>query len=386
MNANVAEQLISHDRYVHEIIPHLKEKAEYAFHEKGVPGAAIAVVHKQHGTYVITYGVRELGKSDLVDKDSVFRIASLSKSFTGVMVAKLAEEGKLGLDDPVKKHLPELGFKDASFDQSLKLKHLLSHTSGFSPYTLDDDLEAGVPYPELIERIKLCAPVTQPGQTYAYQNVVFSLLGEVVKKKTGLSYEDALKKYLFKPLGMKNSSATHEGYLVAEKQTTPHVEKGGKMVPKNTDSLYYRVAPAGGINASIQDMSLWLKAYLGMIPYVASDKLLEEVQKPRTVTVERFHKLKIKWADGRVSSTHYGYGIRNFDYAGHPLLFHAGLLSGFGSVMALLPEQEIGIVILMNANTSAHIALMADFLDDCLALNNKDWVGQWIADNKRNPS
>lgn len=315
--------------------------------ELKVPGAAIAIVQGDSVLYTKCYGIRELGRVEPITPHTTFRVASVSKGFAAVLTGLLVQDGVLGWDDKVIKYLPNLTLKKETHTQSLTIRHILSHTSGLPSHAYDNLVEANVPFPVIIDQLKTVPCVWPVGQNYNYQNVIYSLIGEVIKSATGEEYTQLLQTRLLTPLRMTDASVTREAFLGNANHASPHIHRRGKWRLAEVTESYYNIAPAAGINASITDMAQWLRAMLGGMPQIVPPHVVQEVSAPAIKTrreLRRYH-----WS-GRVRHAYYGLGWRIFDYAGHKLVFHSGGVRGYVSQIAFLPEYNVGIVVLLNAN------------------------------------
>lgn len=315
--------------------------------ELQAPGAAIAIVQGDSVLYTKCYGVRELGRTEPITPHTTFRVASLSKGFAAVLTGLLVQDGILNWDDKVIKHLQNLALKKETHTQNLTIRHILSHTTGLPSHTYDNLIEANVPFPAIIDELKTVPCVWPLGQNYNYQNVLYSLIGDVIKAATGSEYTQLLQSRLLTPLDMADASVTREAFLHNANHASPHIRRRGKWMLTDVTESYYAIAPAAGINASITDMTKWLRAMLGEMPEIVPPRVVQDVSAPVIKTrreLRRYH-----WS-GQARHAYYGLGWRIFDYAGHKLVFHSGGVRGFVAQIAFLPEHNLGIVVLLNAN------------------------------------
>lgn len=330
-----------------------------------VPGLAVAIVEHGKIVYIKGFGIRKQGHREKIDAHTVFQICSVSKTFTAGLLGVLKDQGKIKYDSPIRHYFPSL-----KFGQGTTVRHLLSHTGGWPAHTGDYEVEQGKNQLQLRKKLQDVKLTSQPGKTYAYQNVAYLLLGDIIAHATHLDYANALKTYLFRPLGMKNASVGYAALKKSANRAFPHSSKGRRYLGRYTVH-YYNVAPAAGINASIEDMAQWLKFCMGDFPKLVHPKTLKELYEPLVKTP---HELKrVSPFKLRIKSTSYGLGFRIYDYAGKKMLFHAGLLNGFRSVFAFLPQEDVGIVILTNGGGSAASVLRSQFFDMYLRLPPKDW-------------
>ena len=161
----------------------------------GVPGAAIAIVHDSTIIYLKGFGVRNINTQEPVDAHTVFRLASVSKPVTSVLIGTMMEDGILNWDDPIVKYLPNFELDSATFTNQLTIRHVLSHTTGLPYHTYTNLIEEGTPHDELIAELKNVKLIGEPGKIYSYQNVAYSLLGDVVQSATNDSDACSCRQY-----------------------------------------------------------------------------------------------------------------------------------------------------------------------------------------------
>ena len=335
--------------HLHSVIKEYDQFAETKLAELEAPGAAIAIVSGDSIVYMKGFGVRKVGRPEAIDLHTVFRIASLSKGFAAVLTGLLVQDSLLHWNDKVVKYLPELSLKDARNTKNLTIRHVLSHTTGLPPHTYDNLLDDNVPYDKIIGQLREVTTSCPVGECYNYQNVVYSLIGKVIQSATGHDYAQLVKLRLFSPLGMKDASLDYNTLVTNVNHASPHVRvrRRKEWKPTEVKATYYSAAPAAGVNASIFDMAQWLRALLGYKPNVLPPAIIEEVSNPVIKTrgeLRRYH-----W-NGHARHAYYALGWRVFDYAGTKLVFHSGGLRGYSAQIAFIPEQNLGIVILLNSN------------------------------------
>jgi len=326
--------------------------------ENDVPGAAYAIVKGGKVIAAKGYGTRALGANLAVTGDTVFRLASVSKTFSAELAAMMVAEGKFSFDDKLSKYVPDFHLKTPGHARQLKLDHILSHTTGMTPNAYDNMLEDGWSLSKILPRFKRLKPMCKPGSCYGYQNIAYSFIGPVIEKTSGESFEYLMAKRIFEPLGMKDSSVGLEGYLASANRAAPHVLTRSGWYRTSVKPNYYTVAPAAGVNASIMDMAKWVRAQMGYNRDILSPKLLSTVTKKRVQT--RREMRKRMWRP-HLSNAYYGYGWRIYEIGGEDIVMHGGGVSGFRSLIAYSKEREIGIVMLMNAETRAIDEIAAEF-------------------------
>ncbi len=234
--------------------------------------------------------------------------------------------------------------------QQLTVADVLSHRVGLRHNAFDRDLEANVDYYTLTQKLAYAPMACAPGTCYGYQNIAFSLIGDVIQAAAGDSYGQAVQRRIFRPLGMTDASVGLEGIVASQNWARPHVRTRGGWLPLFPKATYYHVAPAAGVNASASDMAQWLLAQTGHRPDVLSAPLLATLHQPLVTTPTELRGSS--WRRERLNSAGYALGWRVYDYAGHNLIFHGGAVQGYRGVVALLPERDLGIALMWNSDSS----------------------------------
>ncbi len=354
--------------------------AERFVQNKKIPGLAMALVQNGRILSARGYGITSTSSPQPIRPDTVFRLASLSKAFASTLTGVLVEEKALEWDTPIAKQLPAFKLKDYQASQQLTVSDVLSQQVGLTGHALETGLGAGEPYPILADRLATAPMACSPGNCYGYQNVAYSLIGDMVFAVTGDFYSHQVEKKIFIPLGMKKATYGRDALMANESWARPHVYNGKAWNSIIPNESYYRVPPAAGVNASIQDMALWLNAQLGHRPDVLSPALLEKIQSPRVNTPS---EIRAGWRRERVEHAAYALGWRVFTYRGQKMVFHAGAVRGYGGLAAFLPEQDVGIVVLWNNDRAGPAVFLPEWMDRALGVPGKDWLGlDDLADGK----
>jgi beta-lactamase class C len=309
-------------------------------------GAAATVFNQDKIIYTLTYGVKRAGTSDFVDRHTVFRLASVSKGFAGVLAAILQEEGIISMDDRIAEYLPDFRLKDSVNTRDLTIRHVLNHTSGLVPHAYDNLAEEGISIGEILPELASVNIAGIPGQYYGYQNVVFSLIDTLLKLKTGKDYGELLYRKIFRPLGMKDASTGYKGLIWNRNVAFPHDRINDEYYPGPLNTGYYNLLPAAGVNASIDDMGKWLGGLLGSFPKKLDNAVLNLISTPQIYT-------PLKWNFTRfwdpIDARYYSFGWRIFDYKGIRILYHGGYVRGYRAEIAFCPEEKTGIAFLLNS-------------------------------------
>jgi len=345
--------------------------AEQLTYGERVPGMAMAIVQNGRVLSARGFGVTDVNRPQPVDAHTVFRLASLSKAFAGTMAGLLVNDGTLRWDSKVVDYIPGFQLSDPNATRQLTVADVLSHRVGLTRNAYDRDIESNADYYTLSHRLAYAPLRCAPGDCYAYQNVAFSLIGDVVFAASGNFYEQAVEKRIFKPLGMNDASLGLAGIQASPSWARPHVRSRNGWVSLTPKPTYYRVAPAAGVNASATDMAQWLLAQTGHRPDVLPAPLLATLHAPLISTPG---EMRSGWRHQRVNSAGYALGWRVFDYAGHQVVFHAGAVQGYRGLVALVPERDLGIAIMWNGESGLPSGLLPTILDRAMGLPAQRWL------------
>ncbi|NOU50847.1 beta-lactamase family protein [Pseudoalteromonas sp. JBTF-M23] len=344
----------------HQFLNSYSKQVERKLKEKSIPGAALSIVHGDFGDLAKGFGKTQVRKGRSVNQNTRFRLASVSKTFAGSLTAKLASQGYFHIDDYVGKYLP---YVDDTDYKSLKVYHLLSHSSGLVPNAYDNLIESRMPYDEIIERLIQVDPICPPGQCYGYQNAMFSLISDVILNATGMPYERWLVEFMFKPLNMQDGGVGIDNMQKDDNFAFPHVLGRKRWHTAKLKPHYYKVAPAAGINASAADMVQWLKAQLGYYPDVLSLDALTIQGRPYTHTKRELRR-RI-WRE-HIDEAFYGLGWRIYDYDGEHLMYHSGWVQGYRTDVVVIPALNVGFSLLLNAESGVINELTTDFISQVI--------------------
>ena len=351
--------------------------AEQLVQGQRIPGLAMAIVQDGRILSARGYGVTDVVRPQPVDAHTVFRLASLSKAFAGTMAGLLVNDGSLRWDSKVVDYVPGFQLSDPAWTGQVTVADLLSHRVGLKSHNaFDRDIEGNAEYYQVSHKLGSAPLSCAPGECYAYQNVAFSLVGDVVFAASGQFYEQEVQRRLFKPLGMDDASMGLAGIESSARWARPHVRSRNGWVSLAPKPTYYRLPPAAGVNASISDMAQWLLAHTGHRPDVLPAPLLATLHAPVVATPG---ELRSGWRRDRVNAASYALGWRVFDYAGHDLIFHGGAVQGYRGAMALLPDRDLGIAILWNSESALPSGLLPTIIDSALGLGDGQWLDEKIA-------
>lgn len=343
-----------------------------------VPGLAIAIVRSDSVLAARGYGVRELGRPGRVDENTVFSIASLTKSFTATAAAMLVDEGKMEWDAPARRYLPNLVFRDPYLTQNVSLRDLLSHRTGLHGSNVAWQLTGLTDRAELVRLARWLEPEAPFRTQQVYSNLGYAIAGEAIAAAAGVPYEEVLRRRIFAPLGMRSTTVGDAAAARQPNRVTPHAVIGGVQRPipwRNIDI----VAAAGAVNSTAADMAQWLRFQLGDGTWqgrrLVSAEGLWEIHSPQTVIPVTPAMKAARHVRGWAG---YGMGWNVMDYRGHPLLWHSGNAEGQPSIMAILPDDRLGVVIMMNTWGAGllHGLLLDRVLDEYLGFPPEDPSGR----------
>lgn len=345
-----------------------------------VPGMAVVIVKNGEIVLAKGYGVKEMGEPERVDAETLFAIASNSKAFTALAIGMLVEEGKIGWDDPVTKTLPWFRLYDPYVTNEIRIRDLLCHRSGLG--TFSGDLlwyQTSYDRQEVLQRVRYLEPTGSFRQDFGYSNLMFIAAGEIIAKVSGKSWDEFVRARILEPLGMRQTRTAATGVEMLPNVAVPHSDFSGTLEAYPWVS-WDAAAAAAGVVSNVKDMARWVQLQLSQ----------GEIDGKRIVGDQVFDVLWTLHTSLPVTrsmrevypSTHfrgYGLGWALFDYKGKKVVNHGGAYDGMFSRVALVPEEQLGLVVLTNSNTSLPAALMYQVLDAYLDSDSKDWSADFLA-------
>ncbi|MBL7870871.1 MAG: beta-lactamase family protein [Cyclobacteriaceae bacterium] len=327
---------------------------------KGIaPGAAVAIIRDTSIVFLKGFGLKQVGLPDTIDVNTVFRLGSVSKSISSVLAGALVSKHLINWDDPIITYIPQFELKSKEQAEKLTIRHVLSHTTGLPYHAYTNMIEEHLPFDTLMAYLKQVDLFGEPGQYYSYQNVGYSLIGKVVETATHQSFEAALKENIFKPLNMRNGSASYEAIINHDNVAKPHYFSRKHWVTVPISDTYYNTAPAGGINASITDMALWLKALLNGSPILMSDSTLHQIFEPQVKAISKNHNFR-KWQ--RPKASYYALGWRILTFKNDTIEYHGGYVNGYRSEVAIDRKNKLAICVLTNSPGNLSDQAIPEFL------------------------
>jgi beta-lactamase class C len=318
------------------------------------PGIAITVIVDGKALLTKGYGIAEVGGIDEINADTVFRLASVTKTIAAAAVGSLVQHNKLQWTNRLTDYLGNLNFNNPRYAQELTIQHLLSHRTGLIQHAYTNLVEDNVGYRDILNRMDKVPFVCAPGTCYGYQNVVFSLVGDVIEAASNETFDSFVTRNLFYPLDMRNASFGMEKFLNSKHRATPHIRhsRNGPWVPVKVNENFYRIAPAAGANASINDMNHWLLAQLGHYQDVISSNILSAMHEKNVKTSSGPAPNSGDYWLNKLEGTYYGLGWRVFDYGGRQnYVHHGGWVQGARAEIVFHSGLQMGMVFLTNSET-----------------------------------
>lgn len=316
-------------------------------HRSGVPGISVAVVHNGKIVYAKGFGLRRVGTNERVDPNTVFELASVSKSLASTVVAGAIGHGRVKWSDPVAKYIPGFTLADPWVGSHVTIEDMFAHRSGLPDHAGDVLEDLGYTRMQILAKLALL-PLDPFRITYAYTNFGLTAGAEAAARANGTSWETLSQRVLYGPLGMNSTSSRWADYNRRADKATLHVRDGNtwKVSSRDADSQ----SPAGGASSSVNDLSKWLILELGYGKYNGK----QIIDKDALLQTQLPHITSGPPPDPTGRASFYGLGMNvGYDEAGRLRLGHSGaFLMGAGTAFEMLPSEHLGIVILTNGTPS----------------------------------
>lgn len=358
----VAQQPLSKD---------FDQMVEKGMRDWQIPGLAIAIVKDGKVFYARGFGEKKLGGGEKVDENTLFGIASVSKNITAAALAMLVDEGKITWDTKIVDVIPWFALNDPWVTREVTVRDALTHRVGIGRI-IGNRLQylSGRSRDELIRHLRY-HDFEQPFRaSYVYSNMMYAVAGQVIEYSTGQTWDTFLTERIFKPLGMgSNTSVTA---ITAESNAAwPHQLIEAEVVPiprRNWDNA----GPAGGINASVSDMARWMILQLGEAGVYEGKRLISARQ---MAEIHRPQVVRPSSGNPYASQPTYGLGWNILDYQGKRVLTHGGATDGFNTAAYMMPELDLGVIIVANNFNQLGDAIAYTVMDAFIGAGNQtDWA------------
>jgi CubicO group peptidase (beta-lactamase class C family) len=301
-----------------------------AMRQHPIPGAALAIIHDGQTVKTAAYGTADLARRAPVTPETGFEIGSVTKQFTAAAILLLAQDGKLGVEDKIPRHL-----KGAPESWSrITIRHLLTHTSGLKNYTGLDGFEMArhLTQEQFIAKIAAWPLDFPPGEKWAYCNTGYNLLGYIIENASGKSYGDFLEQKIFGPLGMTATALREPGAVLRRRALGYETNRAGQFINRNADLT--DVFSAGALVSTVGDLARW-NAVLN------TDGILTAASRAQMWTPAKLN-------DGAAHP--YGFGWFLEPWQGHANIGHSGSTAGFSASLQRFPEAGLTVILLTNSD------------------------------------
>ena len=363
-----------------EILKDFEQYAEKGMNDWKVPGMAVAIVRGNETIYLKPFGVKKVNSSDPVTPNTIFQIGSTSKAFTAALVAMQVDAGKVKWDDRVIDHLSDFEMYDPWVTREFTVTDLMAQRSGLPGYSGGDLVTLGYDRGYLERSLRYTKPETSFRSAYAYQNTLFLTTAELVENLTNKSWEENIQKKIFQPLGMSNSSVDMKSFQQAKDVAYLHQIRNGRVTALPMDWKYmdwpYIYGPAGGINSDIIDMTKWLRLQMHNGSFEGKQLISENstiyMHSPKTIISPM----------ASASNVYYCQGWIYQESKPYPIIWHNGGTLGHHTMVAFVPQADIGIVVLSNIDSALPESLAYRFFDQYFGNPAKDYSAKALVQTK----
>ncbi len=377
--------LFSHAQPSSKELRNMESFIEKAMSDWQVPGVAIGIVQGDEVIYTNGFGLADLESGRAVDENTLFAIGSSSKAFTAFSVLQLVRDDLVELDEPVRTYLPEFEMFDQYVGNHLTVRDLLCHRSGLPRH---DVVWYGAPdtREELFHKLKYLEPSAGFREIFQYQNLMYMTAGYLVGQMRQSSWENEVQQRILTPLGMERANFSVDEMKDDLNHALPYLNQEDSLVKidfRNIDA----VGPAGSINASAREMTHWVLTQLNGGTYNESELLPASVlaeAHTSTIPVPNGWAGPLAFDNGGGPMT-YGLGWFISTHKGREILQHGGNIDGFSAMVAFLPEESIGVVVLTNLNGNPLPAIIRNYVVDMLLEEDiRDWNNEFLTQRNQN--
>ncbi len=357
-------------------IAELEKQAQEQIDTGALPGMAIAVVFQDKVVYAQGFGVREVGKSEKVDADTVFQLASVSKPIGASVIAALIGDGKITWDTKLSDLDPAFEMYDPYVTREITIRDMYTHRSGLPPHAGDKLEDLGFDRAQVLHALRYQKPYSSFRSHYEYTNFGMTEGAVAAAMAYDLDWADASEQKLYKPLGMNSTSSRFADFMARTNKALNHVLVDGKWVHKDQRQPDAQ-SPAGGVSSSVNDMTKWMQMQMSGGKFqgkqIVPEAPLAQTQFPQMITgVSRSTGMP----------TFYGLGWDvNYDAEGRARLTHSGAFAlGAATRVILVPSEQLGIIILTNAEPKGIAeGLAQNFMDNALyGKITLDWMALYL--------
>lgn len=355
----------------------LPEYIEQGREHWGIPGMAVAVVHRDQLVFAEGFGVLGLEQPEPINQDTLFGVASTTKAMTAAALAMLVDEELIDWNDRVIDHLPYFELSDPWVTHEVRIRDLLSHQVGVGRMTGNQIRYMPTASRETVIRQMRHHDFEAPFRSrYVYSNVMYSVAGEIVAAVSGMSWDEFMHERLFKPLNMQRSNTSITQFDSTDDNIAhPHQYIEGEVVPiqrRNFDN----VGPSASVNTSIYDMAQWVRLQLDEPGVYNGERLLSDT------VMREMHQPQVSLGRTDRSETlrAYGLGWSLDNYRGFATSSHGGATDGFNTSLTLVPQLDLGIIVITNLFDGYRPAVVNEIIDRVAELPEYDWHNHYYDD------
>ncbi|MBB3697144.1 serine hydrolase [Flammeovirga yaeyamensis] len=350
-----------------------------------VPSMSVGIIKDGQLIFSKGYGTKEIGKEETPDKETLYAIASISKGFTATMISQLVDEGKLNWEDKVVDHLPYFAVYDPMITQLITVKDILSHRVGLGTFSGDIMwYQSDYTSEEIIKRIKYVPQSFELRDGFGYSNLMFITAGQLIKEVTGKTWGENVQERILDPLGMDRTIYSLKNLDKKGNYATPHrLENNTKNIPIEWTN-WEEIAATGGLISSVEDLAKWLDFNMkngimngDTLISASSRNQLWKIQNPYTSDLTKSHM------ETHFSGYGLGWGVK--DYHGNLRVSHSGGYDGMITMVNMIPDQQLGVIVLTNGLKSPISAASNYAIDVMLGMKEvKDYSKLYLeSSNKR---
>ena len=353
----------------------MKKVEEYiksSMEKYSVPGAAVGIIKDGKTVYMKGFGFKNINTKEPVDEYTVFGIGSATKAFTGTLSAILVHEGKIKWHDKVIDHLPQFKLPDQYITRNMIIKDLLSHRSGYGddPFLF---LGSSFSRDQILERLIYLEPLPEPMFGFriglSYNNLMFLTAGKAMAASTGKTWDENIRQKIFEPLGMDNSGTCLNDLDKVKNLASPHCLIDNKLVPIKWGNLD-NIGPAGSISSNVADLTKFVKLIMGDGKYDGNEFWSKNIQNEMT-SPQNIVNFPLGWSSPFRT---YGIGWLIYGYRGKKVVWHAGNCDGMSAVIGMIPEKNLGVVVLINSFLPAFEGrIMLRIFEKYLGIPENEW-------------
>jgi len=341
-----------------------------------VPGMSVAVVTKDEILFKQGFGQTAVENGQAVDEHTLFAIASTTKAMVAAGILMLVDEGKLTLDDPVTRYIPELHFANPMLTREVSVRDLLAHRTGL-PGTDFWMFFQNMPLDEQISRLQY-VPSEAPVRTrLIYQNTMFEIAGLLIERLSGKPWYDFLTERFWQPIGMLETYGDRAQGGSGQTRVTPYLYDYGQLTVANWDFPADHASAAGSVWSSLHDMSLWAQFLLNDGVTEKGDRLISEAGMQQMFEPQQLASLADFYPSAELTESNWrSYGLAWFqqDFQGRKIDYHTGSLSGLIAIIGLDRAGDKAVIVLGNRDhAEMRHALMWDVFDNTVGDRHRDW-------------